>query len=364
MIRISGRIQEMSQADILDHVPTSVYMRIKSQDQHPEFRAYVIGEEGESEGRFIGLGPVVKRWARSAIQKLHDKIQFGLKAFRNHNDDNSHDGRVAVGETVGKFVRDVAGKLQTVIIQYIYPDYRAEPLDAASIEADIELQKIGEGAVDVDVTSVTGVALGDSSMFNPGFKSAGLILRLQEFAENQGEKNMPMTKEQLRDEIARGGYFPSDFFESNALLRDRTVRNKLLEMTDQEHALRTKAEEELKKLKQSAEEQVKPIIAERDKYKVQVLRSSALDVARTLITERNKEKQVVSPKALTYIEKQIGSSFLPTDEEKLKEEVGAFVDSKHTEFVEIFGDDAKQEVQKSGDNQKPVERSANDYFRM
>jgi len=355
-----GKIQEMSQADILDHIPTSAYMRIKEADPHPEFRAYVIGEEGESTGKLIGVGSVVKRWARSAIQKLHEKIQFGMKAYHEHNRDNSHTGRQAVGETVGKFLREAGGKLQTILISYIYPEYRKEQLDAASIEADIEL-KTGPNGHDVDVLDVTGVAFGDKNKFKPGFANAGLILKLQEFEDKIKGDTKPMTKDEIKQLIASEGYRPCDLFDRNSLMQDSIVANHIEETTRKEYAKRMKAENELKEFQDTQKEAVKGVEAERDKYRSKALLSMASDILKKEVAEKNKERELISPKALKYIEKSL--STLPiTDEEKLPEAVKSFVDQKMTDFIEIFGDETvkenenagspKQEQQQQGQNQE------------
>ena len=349
----------MSQADILDHIPTSAYMRIKEKDAHPEFRAYVIGEEGESTGKLIGIGSVVKRWARSAIQKLHEKIQFGMKAYHEHNQDNSHAGRKPVGETVGKFLREIGGKLQTILISYIYPEYRREPLDAASIEADIELKSTQNGH-DVDVLDVTGVAFGDSKKFKPGFANAGLIMSLQEF-ENEINKggNNP-----IKTAIEKEGFQPCDLFDKDDLLADRIIRSHVKSSINQEYERRLKAEDELKTFKDNQSEAVKSIEKERNEYRSQVWRSKAATELKQKVAEKNKDKEFITPKALKYIEKSL-STLQIDDEANIPKAVESFMDQKMEEFKEIFGDDTLEEKQKDAPKTDQAQNKADSpYFRL
>lgn len=208
-IRIAGELQEMASDEVLEHVSASAYKRVRKSDDKPEFRAYVIGHEGESEGKVVGIGKVIKKWARSAIANITERLAVGTKVFHLHEMTNDHEGRKPIGEVVGKALSDVAGKLSSIAIMYIYPEYRDMPLDVASIEADImvpENVNPNARAVEVDVEDITAIALGNSQINKPGFAGASLLASLQEFAadasrEKPDKETKTMTPDELRKAV-------------------------------------------------------------------------------------------------------------------------------------------------------------------
>lgn len=185
-MKILCRLQNMAASEILNIVPQNVYQEIKQRDPNPMFRAYVVGHEGESGGKWVGIGNVMIQWFNKTIQKLVDKLQFGTKIFHNHGPTNEHEGRVPIGELVGKTLKQVKDKLSAIAVAYIYPEFRHIPLDVASLEADINLSAETEtSAFEADVQEVTGIALGNSAISKPGFANATLLAELQAFYEER-----------------------------------------------------------------------------------------------------------------------------------------------------------------------------------
>ena len=115
-MRFRASILEMASSEILQHIPANIYEGIKAKDSHPVFRAYVIGYEGVSKGKVVGYGNLVKRWLTSAINKIHERLQFGTKVFHEHAKTNEHVGRTSIGEIVGKALETISGKLSAIAI--------------------------------------------------------------------------------------------------------------------------------------------------------------------------------------------------------------------------------------------------------
>jgi hypothetical protein len=177
----------MADSEIMAMVPADKLADIKAKDGSPLIKAFVVGHEGEARGNLIGMGNVVKRWFRSAIEKLHEKIKGGLQLFHGHAATNDTAGRTPIGEVVGKKLMNVEDQLSTVVACWIYPDFRHLPLDVASIEADIDLRGDNTNSLYVaDVGEISGIALGNSQIDTPGFPGATLLGQLQAFAQ---EKN-------------------------------------------------------------------------------------------------------------------------------------------------------------------------------
>ncbi len=225
---IRATILEMASSDILSHIPANIYEEIKAKDQHPEFRAYVVGHEGISEGQVVGRGDVVKRWFASAIEKIVEKLQYGTKVFHNHAKTNIHSGRSVIGRIVGKAKQIIDDNLSAIAIAYIKPEYRDLKLDVASIEADVILSDDQDrGIYDANVEDITGIALGNSKFERPGFPGATLVSQIQAFAKtqyNKGDKTMSdITISGVKSFIKAENLMPSDLFGIGELTKDPTI---------------------------------------------------------------------------------------------------------------------------------------------
>jgi hypothetical protein len=187
-MKIRLETQEMSSAAIADAIPADVLAEIKRTDARPLFRAYTLAHEGQSRGRLVGVGNIIKTWAASVIRKLHDRLTIGLEMFLGHGKDNSIDpGRIVVGKVVAKKLVEIDGRTSSVVIAHIDPLYSAMALDVCSLEGSIDLaiDKAGNMTA-LDVDKISGIALGNSSMDTPGFEFATIQGALQAFAVEHG----------------------------------------------------------------------------------------------------------------------------------------------------------------------------------
>lgn len=343
-IRVSGLLQEMAAEDILDHVPASVYKRIKASDPKPEFRAYCIGHEGESTGKVVGIGRVVKNWVRSAIENMNAKLALGTKCFRAHgNETNDHDGRRPVAEVAGKTLTEVAGRLASVAIAYVYPAYRDVPLDVASVEAEITMpERVSPNAraVDVSVESITGIALGNSETVKPGFPGATLLATMQEFADQatsekspkEGEK--PMDLKELKQAIRDGKLKPSDVFDVEEITEDSIVRGVLRERRRNEEGYEQRQLPKLEAEKARLEQDKKDLQDQLAKLSRGLLKTRVADLLKPVI-----EKRKLDDKQSAFITRNL-AKFEPTTEEALPGELDRFVDAQLDvlkEAASVFG---------------------------
>lgn len=339
-MKIEAKICEMAQAELLQIIPASEYARIKEQDARPEFRAYAIAHEGESKGRMAvdgaSLGQVVKRWARTAIERIHAKLAMGTPIFHLHgNPSNEHSGRQPIGEVVGRALREIGGRLHAIAVAYIKPEHRTTPLDIASIEADVVYQ--GE-TNDVDVRDVTGIALGSSSVTRPGFAGARLLAAIQEFAEQHTGGNKPMTAAEIKAAIKEAGLTLSDLFTVSQIHADPVVVEHVRDKTAGEYAHRKRTEDDLAKLKDTLttehKKQVDALTAENTQLRTTTLKIQAKDKLPNLIKARKldatQEKFVLAKL----------DTFNPTAADKLETELNAYLDERIKEFdatAELLG---------------------------
>lgn len=183
-MKIRATLHCMAESEIANMIPFGVMADIKRVDPKPLFKVFVVGHEGEARGNMLGVGNIVKKWYRTMVEKLHEKIAVGLQLFHGHGVTNEHDGRLTIGRVVGKALKEISGRLSTVVACYIDRDYRHIPLDVASIEAQIDMIAGAGGELEVvDVADVSAIALGNHAVEQPGFPGATLLGQLQAFVE-------------------------------------------------------------------------------------------------------------------------------------------------------------------------------------
>jgi hypothetical protein len=342
-LKICGeQLQEMASEEILDHISASAYKRIKAADSKAEFRAYVIGHEGESSGKLVGIGRVIKKWARSAVEHINEKLAVGTKIFHMHGPTNEHEGRKPIGEIVGKTMSDIAGKLSSIAITYIYPEFKDIPLDIASIEAEIILpETINPNArsVDVDVTEITGVALGNSEIATPGFAGATLLASLQEFADNANhekpdKENKSMTPDEIKKAIREGKLKPSDLFGSDEIADDPTVQGVIRDRRRNEEGFGKRMEEKLEAEKTKLEQEKKDL-----QTKLDIATKGALKIRGSEAIKPAIEKRKLDEKQSAFILKN-AAKFEPKTEESLVGDLDKFLDAQLEDlrgFTELYG---------------------------
>jgi hypothetical protein len=342
--KIAGQIQEMAADEILDHVSASAYKRIKAIDPKPVFRAYCIGHEGESTGKVVGMGRVVKNWVKAAIEGMNKKLAIGTQFFHMHGQEtNDHSGRKPIAEVAGKTLSNIAGKLSAIAIAYIYPDYRDLPLDVASIEADINMPETinpNARAVDVDVEEITGIALGNSEIAKPGFAGAGLLAQVQEFADNANhektpkEGDKPMTKAELIAAIREAKLTLSDLFSPREIADDSAVQEVIRDKRRNEEGFEGRRSEKLEAEKLKLEQEKKDLQAKLDVASKISLKTRAAEAIKPAI-----EKRKLDEKQTAFILKN-ADRFEPKSEESLAGDLDKFLDAKLDEikvFTETYG---------------------------
>lgn len=354
-MKILAKIQNMSSAELMSIIPADQYVRIKEDDPNPVFRAYVVGQEGISEGKVVGEGAVVKRWYASAIQKLYEKLKSGLRIFHNHGATNEHDGRVSIGEMVGKALKTIGDKLSVVAVMYIKPMYRSLPLDIASIEADVRLSE-DNGITDADVADITGIALGNSAINKPGFAGATLLAQIQAFADQrfQGGK-MELTIDEIKEFVKANKVNPSDIFggENGGSESDsKGALNAIREADRRAYEAKRQLEREgeiFTKKKAEYEDRIAKMEADIRTKDISLLKTKVPSLIESAFKERK-----MDDRQKKFITSRI-DRFTPTAVDKLETELSAHLDQEIAEFNrvgELFGVKAEK-----GDGKKDESRS-------
>ena len=340
-MRIKAQLRCMAQNEILEMIPPARLREIKRKDPMPMIKAFVIGHEGEAEGYLVGVGNIVKRWFKTAVQMLHDKVSAGLQLFNGHGDTNSHDGRMPIGEVAGKKLMKIRDRLSSVVACWIYPSYRHLPLDVASIEASVDLQEDRRGLYVAEVGDLTGIALGNSQIESPGFPGATLLGQLQAFAKtkNIGDEFMDFTIEDVKAFLKAEKVVPSDLFGAERLAEDPAVKGLVESETRRavagEYAHRKRTEEGFDKTKAELEKKLQDKDAELGRLKVESAKARVAP-----LFEKQRADRKLDEKQVKFIQARL-ERFVPKSAEDIEKELNAYLDSEVDEYgrlaKEVFG---------------------------
>ncbi len=316
----SKRIQSMAAADINALVDPDVLAGIKTKDAHPLLEAFSICHEGLSNPRIVGEEARPITWPRKAVQSIKNIIKRGVKFFAGHNDDNSTEGREALGEVIASTEKEIDGLLHHVVVGYFPPDKRekVKAFDVCSQEAEWNFFEEAGNLIADTAEKITGIALGNSQHEAPAFAGAKRLGVLQAFAEpvidikpepkNSGDEPMAITFKDVQDFVKNNNVMPNQLFEVESMKNDRVFG---------------------------------PLLDERDKYKTdfdtaakkieEFQKKENLSTAKTRLSEIMKEMKLTDPVS-KFIEKKFENS-MPEDvsDESLK----GFVTNQQTDFQEI-----------------------------
>lgn len=337
--KILARIRAMSESEVLEMIPSRIVRDIKREDPRPLFKAFVVGQEGLSEPHAVGIGKTIMRWFASAIKALCMKLSIGTKVFNGHEETNAHEGRIPVGEVIGKDLKSIDGALSTVAVAYVYPQFKDFPFDVASIEATVKVPG-DEREFDIeepDVIAVTGIALGDSRVDTPAFPGATLQAALQAFADKPPHKEKPtMNLEEVKQFLQESKLGPSDVFPSQVLISDPLVQERIEDMKDSIRSASIRKNREAEEKIAALEADNKTLATKLNEHEKTIAKSRAGEAFEAVLTERPKLKE--DDRLSKFVRKQFERSFAPTDEAKLKDELNKFVDAQVAEFADLFGD--------------------------
>jgi len=329
---LNAQIQAANQIELEEMVDPATLRNLKARDEHPEIRLYSIGHEGEANLHLPGLGTGILTWIQAAVRAIADKLEIGTAVFDRHNPDtNSHVGRIQIGEVVGKAVKKIGERLNTLAAIYVYPHFKSRPLDIASFEAEIEFGHDERRAWPTNIRNVSGIALGNSGIDSPGFPGATLLgavqAYVQAFAGEMGEKKM--NQSDVKAAVKELGLSPSDLFSVEDVVADSKIRTNLQEAATRVGRERDTAREKIAELENQN--------AEKDKKLLQhTVQSKSASVFDSVLADPDLK---LTDKAKAFVKRSI-PNFVSTaeDEETLKADVGKFVNAQAKEYGELAKD--------------------------
>jgi len=330
---LTATIQAISKSELDGIVDPYFIKTIKDTDPNPEIRVYSIGHEGNANLHLPGIGTKTFTWIQAAVHWIADKLSLGTAVFDRHDPNtNSQIGRIKIGEVVGKAVRQIGDRLNTLAAIYIYPEYKSRPLDVASIEAEIEYGHDGFQAWPTAIKTVSGVALSNSGIDTPGFPGATLLGAVQAYVQAFGSeiKEKPMNLSDVQQAVRELRLKPSEVFDVEDIVSDKAVKANLQlaakrvgEERDEARAQITKMENEKKALE----------------TQVQELQKSHRTSQSALLVDSIIADRKLDDKAKMFVKRNL-KNFSPTatNEDGIKTELGKFVDDTHKEYQELVKD--------------------------
>lgn len=312
---------------------------IKARDPEPEVRVYSIGHEGKSNLHLPGIGTKTFTWIQAAVQWIADKLNLGTAVFDRHDPTtNSHEGRVQIGEVVGKAVRHVGDRLNTLAAVYIYPQFKTRPLDVASIEAEIEYSHDGFQAWPTAIRNVSGIALGNSGIDNPGFPGATLLgavqAYVQAFAGDIGSTTMNLSDVQAA--VKELGLKPSQVFAVADIMSDATVAEESRKSYQDTLNANARLKQERDEARNSLNKAENDKAEAEKKFNQMQLRSKSSSLIDPILADPNRK---LDDKAKVFIKRNLGNfTTTAADEDGLKTELGKFVDNMAAEYTALAKD--------------------------
>ena len=208
-----------------DRAEIAQYVDLSALAEGTEVRAYTLVHEGESRPHDLDTGETLAlRWGRAVVRRVAALARAGTQFVRSHTD------RTVVGELLGSFTKEVAGKLRAIVIGAFKPG-AADGMDVCSVEADGVVAD--EHGTVTEVETVDRIALGSSAHgTEPGFPGAVLLGAVQCFVEGvdppapNGEPSR-MTVKEIRAWLTENqGVLPSQLFSDEQIEAHPTVAAK------------------------------------------------------------------------------------------------------------------------------------------
>ena len=345
---LTATIQALSKSELDELVDPLVKRYIKEQDPEPDIRVYSIGHDGNADLHLPGIGKKTITWIQAAVRWVADKLKLGTAVFNRHDPNtNSHEGRVQIGEVVGKAVKQIGDRLNTLAAIYIYPQFKSRPLDIASIEAEIEYAHDGFQAWPTAINNVSGIALSNSGIDIPGFPGATLLgavqAYVQAFGSAIGEKTMNLSE--IKQATKELGLSPSQVFSIEDIFSDLKVTEKVREEKKNVIAGSERIQSERDALKEKVVK-LENEKADSDKKLQQFrMQSKGATVIDGIIADRK-----LDDKAKAYVKRNLNKfTTIATDEDTLKTELGKFVDATNKDYQELAKDVFGIDTSKSGE---------------
>lgn len=321
----SHKITAFEPSEIRAMIPADVLARIKQTDKHPLFQMYSICHDGVSNPRLIGEDAQPITWTRRAVESIKRIGTKGVKFFFGHNEDNSTDGRKAVGEVIADRQIEKDGRLHHVVIAYHYPEYRdlALECDVCSQEGEWTFFEKAGTLIANAIESLTGIAIGRAKDNQPAFDGAKRLGMIQAFEpvkakeKNKmadGEPKPRITFETVKQAVRNMNIFPSQLYSIEEIGKDMVFGKTLQDM------------ETIKNENNSLKKRVQEIEDEKKKIEQGVLLTSVKDRFKTILEGK---------KLLDLQKKFVESQFAPETVDPSDEGIGKYIDEQMKQYQRL-----------------------------
>jgi len=304
--------------------------KIKRVDNNPFFTEYVLIHSGEAEPNILGEQSKPIIWSKLAIQSFYQSIKTRIKAFINHNKDNSTENRQNYGELVEKRIDKLDdGTLAVIGIFYHTAQQKkqVEYLDVISHEGKWEFEERDGKLHAKECDQVTGFALGSSKESTPAFKNAVKIGAVQCMAQDslldhldnsiEIKEKKEMNINDVIKFIADNGITPSKLFAYETIKEDPKFSKNLQEY-DKKLADEKAEKEKIIVEKTELSKKLQETIGKVNNYEKPTIFQQMVKDKKVILTENEKQ----------FIEKSLVNYNGEVTEEKLSD----FVKAKQEDY--------------------------------
>ena len=340
---LTATIQAATPDDLKSMIDPMRLAQIKAVDPHPDIRVYSIGHEGKANLHLPGIGTKTFTWIQAAVQWIKDKLEIGTKVFDRHDPStNAHEGRTQIGEVVGKAVKHIGDRLNTLAAIHIFPNFKSRQLDVASIEADIEYDHDDHQAWPVSINNVSGIALSNSGIDTPGFQGATFVgavqAYVQAFASDLGDNKMNLSD--VKSAVRELKLTPTQVFDIGDVMGDSAVVVKVKEENKNVYNM----SERIRGERDTAQARVVTLEGEKATAEKtlarQTIQSKGVTVLDTILNDPNLK---LGDKTKAFVKRDFKRFDSKAEsDETLKVELGTFVENSVKEFKEVFGEDTSK----------------------
>ncbi len=337
---LTATIQAMSQSELDEIVDPLTKEQIKRDDPNPDIRVYSIGHEGKADLHLPGIGNKTFTWIQAAIRVLAEKLRLGTAVFDRHDPDtNSHEGRVQIGQVVGKIVKKVGDRLNTLAAIHIFPQFKSRPLDIASFEAEIEFDHDEFQAWPTNIKNVSGIALSNSGIDNPGFPGATFLGVVQAYAVQAFGNDLGGNKvnsSEVKAAVRDLGLTPSSVFNIDVIMGDSAVVKKVAEAKQNVIAGSERITQERNAAREKIVELENQNAETNKKMQQHTVQSKSATTLDAVLADPERK---LTDKAKIFIKRNHKNfSSAADNEDALKVDIGKFVDVSAQEFLELSTD--------------------------
>jgi len=170
-ISIKASSMALTRDEILSMVEPSILSYIKGFNKEPFLKAYIVAYEDDNimpgfEATYTG--PKILKFTKEAVKSVYEKVKSGVRIFAEHWRVSPEEQRDFVGTIVGKGLKEIGGKLNSIVVGFFDSknEILAKDHDSISMESNLQIEPDGTVTGVDDFEGIALVPQGEKPAFN------------------------------------------------------------------------------------------------------------------------------------------------------------------------------------------------------